>query len=271
MVSGVGFKNTADEEQQKGAPRKRLVSRGLIGGFIFLVIIVAAWGGLKLWHGNLVAEVTAIDDQIKQTNVKTRQALENSDVSDFAVRAGILENELYRGHSTNDVLDEIERIMILVRDGSGAGSDRVVLKSFEHSAGSLEKRTVGDTSVVTTGMGNITISVDADSFDVMAQQIEEFKKSEYFSNVTVGTTDRDDFGRIIFTLSMSVKGFDRSPYEMYGSVQNSEAISPPVVEDLDLENEVVDLEEEIVDEAQQQELQVDTQGMDETAGENIDS
>lgn len=219
MVSGVGFKNTANEEQ-KGAPRKRMVSRGLIVTAGFLFLIVALWGMLKMWDSKITGEVTNLDQMIKDVNIKISQNLADSDVSDFAVRAGILEGGLYRGYTTNDILDEIESIMI--RKDSDQSGARVVLKSFAHNSGAYEKKSVGGVSATISGEGNITISADADTFDVMAQQIEEFKKSAYFDNVVVGTTDRDDSGRILFTLTMDVKGYDTSAYEKYstGSAMN---------------------------------------------------
>lgn len=192
MVSGVGFKSSIDEEQE-GAPRKRMVGRGLTIAFVILILVLAGYFSLKFWHESLVAESTAIDNEIAQINADIEKILVDGDVADFASRAIVMESDLYRGYDTNDVLNEIESIMVLKSsDGSGA---RVVLKSFEHS------------------VGKVNISADADNFDVMAQQIEQFKNSPMFDNIVVGTTDRDDTGRIIFELSMSVVKYDRTPYE----------------------------------------------------------
>jgi hypothetical protein len=127
------------------------------------------------------------------------------------VRSQILEDELYRGYDSNAVLGEIENIMVLKEsDNSG---HRTVLKSFQYNSGSKTKKTFDDGEATLTGSGSITITADADTFDVMAQQIEAFKTSKYFDNIQVGTTDRDDMGRIIFTLTMDVVGSGASPYE----------------------------------------------------------
>lgn len=212
MVSGIGFKNTADEEQQ-GAPRKHTISHALLVAFGVLVIVVVIYGALKMWESSLKKEATSLDQQIKDVEA---QILENlsGETADFAVRLETFEDELYRGYDTNDIFTEIENIMI----------PRVVLKDFQHNSGAEERRPVaGNTTTTVTGRGTITISADADNFDVMAQQIEVFKKSPFFDNVTVGTTDRDDAGRIIFTLSMDVNPSKESPYDQDATVAATEA------------------------------------------------
>lgn len=210
MGSSVGFKSAADEGRE-GASRKKTTSRGLIAVFGLLAVVLVTFGLFKMWQSSLKQQTAALESQITQKNTEIQEALSNGEVADFAVRARTMEEELYRGYDTNKVLEEIENIMILKEsDGSG---NRVVLKSFEHNAGAHQKKTTGGVTRTVTGMGSITISADADNFDVMAQQIEVFKQSEVFDNVEVGTTDRDESGRIIFTLTMNVKGYDKSPYE----------------------------------------------------------
>lgn len=200
MVSGVGFKNTATEDHG-GAPRKKMVSQGLIITFMIFLVIAGITGGLYLWKNNLKAQATQLDAEIARVNTATSDALE--EVAEFAVRSQALEDQIYRGYDTNDILREIENIMI----------PRIVLKSFQHNASSYERTT--NKNVQTKG--SITISADADTFDVMAQQIEVFKKSPYFSDVKVGTTDRDDLGRIIFTLSMHVNDSEETSYDPVNS------------------------------------------------------
>ncbi|MFA5986251.1 MAG: hypothetical protein WC819_02800 [Parcubacteria group bacterium] len=202
MVSGIGFKNTAVEDDQGGTPRKRTISRALLVSFGVLVVVIASYGLLKLWESSLRSESDVLDGEITAVNDEIVKSL-SGETSDFAVRSHVMDKELYRGYDTNDIFQEIERIMI----------PRVVLKSFQHDSGAHEKKTVGTVSSTITGQGKVTITADSDTFDVMAQQIDVFKKSEYFENVKVGTTDRDDFGRIIFTLTMDVKPSTASPYD----------------------------------------------------------
>lgn len=212
MVSGIGFKNTTDEDQ--GAPRKRTVSRALLVAFGILAAVVITYGLLKLWESSLRSQSNALNQEIDSVNKEISSSL-SGEVADFAVRSTVMEKELYRGYDTNDIFEEIENIMI----------PRVVLKSFQHDSGAHEKKTVGSVSSVITGQGKVTISADADTFDVMAQQIDMFKQSKYFTNVKVGTTDRDDSGRIIFTLSMDVQNSDTSPYDQGGTTTTNSAAS----------------------------------------------
>ncbi len=261
MASTVSFRSEVSE-QKKGIRKKRMVSRGLLIAFLFSLVAVAAWLSLYMWEKSVASEVNDINSRIKQVQKETRDKLHSGDALDFAMRARFVEKELYRGRTTNDVLDEVERIMVInddamaisnevrdlvrartglteeelrradsVRDilgdaiqendinaifeKSNASGDRVVLRSFEHNAGAYQEEKSDVVSRVITGPGTVTITADADSFDVMAQQIEKFKRSDYFENVLVGTTDRDDAGRIVFTLTMDVKKFEKTPYEVY--------------------------------------------------------
>jgi hypothetical protein len=209
MASNLGFDSTTSVEH-RGMPRKKTVSRGLIVAFILLVLILLAFAGLKMFHNSLVKQKDAITVQISDEKKKLENSMTPED-ADFVVRSQILEDELYRGYDSNAVLGEIENIMVLKEsDNSG---HRTVLKSFQYNSGSKTKKTFDDGEATLTGSGSITITADADTFDVMAQQIEAFKTSEYFDNIQVGTTDRDDMGRIIFTLTMDVVGSGASPYE----------------------------------------------------------
>lgn len=209
MASGLGFKGTAP---QAGArlPRKKMVAPALLITFGVLVIAGGIYGGLLLWHNALQKNVGKLSTEINNVNADIQAMVEGA-AGDFGVRATTMQKDLYKDYETNDILREIERIMIKKSsDGSG---NRVVLKSFQYNAGAYDKQAFGNTTRTVTGKGNVTISADADSFDVMAQQVEEFKKSDLFDAVKVGTTDRDDTGRIIFTLTMDVNRNDKTPYE----------------------------------------------------------
>jgi len=219
MGSSLGFKNTADENKS-GKPRKKTVSRGLLVAGGLLLVVLIAFGLLKMLDKSLNQQVVDIQNQINNVNAQLSTAL-TEEASDFSVRAMMMEDEIYRGYDSNAVLHEIENIMILKNsDNSG---ERVVLKSFQHNAGAYDKKTNNGQEVMVVGSGSVTITADADSFNVMAQQIDVFKKSSYFENVQVGTTDRDDFGRIIFTLTMDVVGYDKTPYE---ESQGSTLVAP---------------------------------------------
>ncbi len=296
MVSGTGFQSTTSKDI-KGAPRKKTVSRGLLVAAGFLVVTMIAWFGLNMMEQKLEVEKLAIVDDVRATNAKVQTSL-TPEASDFAVRAYAMEDEIYYGYEANDVLKIIEENMIL--KNSDQSGDRVVLKSFQYNSGAQTKKnfSAGDATIV--GLGSVTISADADTFEVMAQQIDVFKnvgyidedkkellisdgededratelaKVYYFTNVKIGTTDRDDYGRIIFTLTMNVAGYDKIPYdkerEMVIEVLNepvSEVATEPV-QDEQIVN-VVDTEQG--EEGVVTESAVDTeQNEDETVAEDV--
>ncbi len=215
MVSGVGFQS-GDTEQQN-APRTRLVSRGLLMVFLLLLLSGGAWVGLYSWKKSINKGIMELDAQIAATQ-KEAHAKISDEIGGFIKRAHTVDNELYRGYTTGDVLNEIERIIIQDENGN-----RVVLRSLEHHSGVYEKNKKTNNSAqanrLSARRGTLTITADADNFDVMAQQIDEFKKSSYFTDVRVGTTDRDDNGRIVFTLTMNVERAEESPYERHNAPQ----------------------------------------------------
>jgi len=209
MASGLGFKNTSTQKSTQSS-RKKMVAPALLITFGVLLIAGATYGGLLLWHNTLQKKVRMLVTDIGNVNADIQKMVEGR-VGDFGVRAITMQKDLYKDYETNDILREIERIMIKKSsDGSG---DRVVLKSFQYNAGAYDKQSFGNTERTVTGKGNVTISADADTFDVMAQQVEKFKESDLFDAVKVGTTDRNEYGRIIFTLTMDVNRHDESPYE----------------------------------------------------------
>jgi len=217
MVSGVGFQSTTDEEQ-KSSKRKKTFSRGLLAALGVLVVIILIWFGLGFWEKTLNQKKGLIENEITSVNEQIAKGI-SEEASDFAVRAYLTEDELYKDYEVNDILNEIEDIMIL-KNSDGSGS-RVVLKSFQYNSGS---QTSSGKDRAKKGLGSVTLTADADTFDVMAQQIDVFKKSEYFDNVKVGTTDRDEAGRIIFTLTMDVVKNDKSPYEDEVPVSDEDVI-----------------------------------------------
>ncbi len=223
MVSGVGFQNTANEES--GGRHKKTVSTGLIVAAVLLVLVIIVWVGLRMQNKSLDNKLATLEADTLNVNTQISTAL-SDEASDSALRAYAMEKELYKEYESNDILNEIENIMIL----KSSDGNRVVLKSFQYNAGAYTKKTYNSGSATLKGAGSVTITADADTFDVMAQQIEAFKTSTYFENVQVGTTDRDDSGRIVFTLTMDVVKYGQSPYES-GDVTENENNQDDVVMD----------------------------------------
>ena len=231
MVSGVGFQNTANNEEN-GGRHKKTVSKGLIVAAVLLVLVIIVWIGLRMQNKSLDNKLATLEADTLNVNTQISTAL-SEEASDSALRAYTMEKELYKEYESNDILNEIENIMVL----KSSDGNRVVLKSFQYNAGAYTKKTYKAGSATLKGAGSVTITADADTFDVMAQQIDAFKTSTYFDNVQVGTTDRDDSGRIVFTLTMDVVKYDQSPYESdnMAGVENNQ------------DNMTVDTTEESVD------------------------
>ena len=113
----------------------------------------------------------------------------NSEEADFYKRMDLARTNIYKKHSSVSVLNEIENVVV----------PRVVLLSFTHS-------------VDNRGLEQIIVTADADEFYLMAQQIEEFKKSEFFDNVRARDTSKDNVGRIVFTITANVVDTDYTLY-----------------------------------------------------------
>ncbi len=244
MVSGVGFKNTANQEKS-GVRHKKTVSRGLIVTAVLLGLVVILWVGLGMQNKSLNNKLATLEADTLNVNTQIGKAL-SEEASDSARRAYIMEKELYREYEPNAILDEIENIMVL----KGSNGNRVVLKSFQYNSGAHTKKTFKNGSATLTGAGTVTITADADTFDVMAQQIEAFKTSPFFEKVQVGTTDRDESGRIVFTLTMDVVKYGKSPYEGDNEVEDSNNNQNDTMVDTGESGDVVDSDnEEVINES----------------------
>jgi hypothetical protein len=219
MTSGLGFQSS-DVEEHKGTPRKKTISTGLIISFVLLVLVGLTIFGMNIYNDKLKKELTGLQQQTQHTYSQISTAL-SDETADFVVRSVAMDKEIDKNYESNIILGEIEKIMILKSsDGSGL---RTVLKSFQYNAGSKSTKPVATGETTITSSGTVTITADADNFDVMAQQIDAFKNSELFDNVEVGSTDREDTGRIIFTLTMNVVGGGVIPYESDNvSISNTE-------------------------------------------------
>ncbi|XLQ20409.1 MAG: hypothetical protein ACKUBY_01350 [Candidatus Moraniibacteriota bacterium] len=290
MVSGIGFQSSSEKDNKVKA-RNKTVSKGTAMGTIFLLITIAAWFFLDMKQKSLEKEVAKIENEITAEGIAASNAL-SDEIKDIASRSYTMEKELYRGYDSNDILEILEKSMI--KKSSDDSGNRVVLKSYQYSTGSSTKKQFKDGDATIKSLGSVTITADADTFDVMAQQIETLKnvgyvdeeileieqlkgddgddmlaKKYYFDNVKIGTTDRDDSGRIIFTLTMDVNRGNISPFEdkaleeiHFGIIgeENVEIITP--TEDITQENVGSASDEMAVDE--------DTQTNDNTE-ESIES
>ena len=175
----VSFKSESVKQRIEKRRKAQSSSFGIVIAFLILVIVIGVFGAMKFWKSALDEEIGGYDEQINEIKGKM-QVVMNSEEADFYKRMDLVRTNIYKKHSSVAVLNEIENVIV----------PRVVLLSFMHSVDNQGEQ--------------IVITADADEFYLMAQQIEEFKKSEFFDNVRASDTSKDNVGRIVFTISADV-------------------------------------------------------------------
>jgi Tfp pilus assembly protein PilN len=176
----VSFKNNTTGGKQIKTRRKKPFPMGLLIVLLLLVVVAGAFGVLKFWTNYLNETITLQEEKIKSEKDAMMKKM-NGKSADFYQRTKVLENDIYKKHSSNVVLTKIEEIMV----------PRVVLLSFSHD---VEKN----------NDEKISITADADEFEFMAQQVAKFKESDFFGNVRVNDVGRNKKSRIVFTIEADI-------------------------------------------------------------------
>ncbi len=247
----VSFKNESVKQRIEKRRKSQSSSFGVIIAFLILIVVAGVFGVMKFWQSALDEEIAGYDEQIngKDGNGGIKgemQSLMSGEEADFYKRMDLVKKNIYKKHSSVSILNEIENIVV----------PRVVLLSLTHS-------------VDNRGLEQVVITADADEFYLMAQQIEEFKKSKFFGNVRASDTSKDNAGRIVFTITANVVDSDYTLYSennqgmvqqnYQGDAQADEKTQPQVpveiqegdenVEgEIQEENQVEDEEQKAVDE-----------------------
>lgn len=176
----VSFKNESIQERIENRRKMQSSSIELVIVFLVIIFLAGVFGVMVFYKSNLNKEIEVSNNEIDTKN-KEMQRLMVGEKADFYKRMDLMKKNIFKAHSSVDILEEIEKNMV----------PRVVLLSFSHS---VEK----------TGTQQVVISADADDYSLMAQQIAEFKKSNFFKNVRVNDTSMDNVGRIVFSIKMEV-------------------------------------------------------------------
>lgn len=176
----VSFKSESVKQRIEKRRKAQSSSFGVIIAFLILIVVIGVFGVMKFWQNKIDDEIDVYDKDIDEVN-KSMQSLMVGEEADFYKRMDLVKKNIYKKHSAVSVLNEIENIMV----------SRVVLISFTHS-------------VDNRGLEQVVVTADADEFYLMAQQIEEFKKSKFFGNVRASDTSKDNVGRIVFTITADV-------------------------------------------------------------------
>lgn len=142
---------------------------------IILFITASIYGGQLLYKQKLISDEKAVTEEIaNKRNMLGSTVL--SDVKDFNQRTGNIDNNLSQKVYPDDILAYIEKSLI----------SNVYIDSYSYDD---EKR-------------EISIGVVADNFNTVASQLLNLKKIEKFNNINISETNRDEEGKIKFTITM---------------------------------------------------------------------
>ncbi len=184
----VSFKSESIKQRIEKKRKAQSFSLGIIIVFLILIVVASVFGVMKFWQSKLEEEIKGYVETIEGTEnggeiglKGDMEVIMNSEEADFYKRMDLMKKNLYKKHSSVSVLNEIEKTVI----------PDVVLLSFSHT-------------VENDSLENIVIKADANTIELMAQQVERFKSNNFFGNVRVGDTSRDANGRIVFNITANV-------------------------------------------------------------------
>lgn len=173
MVS-INLSTGSSVSQKEGLPYKK----GIVTIFIVVLLLGGIYGGMVFYRKNLKSQADSANSsyEIEYGKLKGESSKE---VIDFQNRLTVAKEVLNQKSLAKETLAEMEKSI---------ASDVYIL-SYELDA---KKR-------------NLTLSCVSDNFNLVAQQLLAFKKSEYFSNVTLGEAKANEDGKIEFEVELKIK------------------------------------------------------------------
>lgn len=168
---------TSDERQKAKSPLKT----NIIYGLIVVIICLVVYGLLAA--GNLILEKRTLTVRTQKLE-KERSIGEssNKDIFDFQTRLAAADSLVGR---KNYALESLGRLQEVIINGA-------YLSAFEYNEKS----------------GTLKLTIETNSYNNVAKQVFNFKKSEYFSNVEIPEVTSKE-GKISFivkaTINKSVK------------------------------------------------------------------
>ncbi len=188
MVSGVSFKNPA--EYGKTVSKRRSVPTGLLISFFLLFLSILAYGGVYFLKKSAFDESVALIQTVKDNKTAIATELEGTPAL-MVGKSQAIRSMLHTDHTTSDLLIDAQKFTV-----SG-----VVFKSFDHVYNS------------DLGVGEITVTADADSYEKIAAQVNEWKKNPTYSRVRVSEISKEDESEfILFTTIMSLNAPAAGPF-----------------------------------------------------------
>ena len=156
-----------------------LFSSGLVVMFIVLVLVVVIYGVLLImtWQTDKEIAQTKSDFSVKYAALSESKGKE---IADYYNRLNIAKESMAKSRDVKETLGQIENLVI----------PGVYLKSYG----------------LADAAGNIILNCVGDTYNTVAKQILNFKKSEYFSSVTAGSTTRGSENNVInFNVILKLK------------------------------------------------------------------
>lgn len=173
MVS-INLSTGSSISQKDGLPYKK----GIIIIFIVTLVLCGVYGGMIFYRKNLNNKIDSANSSYK-IEYGNLTGESNKKVIDFQNRLTVAKKVSDQKSAAKDTLSEMEKSI----------ANDVYISSYELDAA---KKT-------------LVLSCVADNFNLVAQQVLAFKKSEYFSNVTLGDAKANEDGKIEFEVELKIK------------------------------------------------------------------
>jgi Tfp pilus assembly protein PilN len=162
-------------DQPSFSPKRGVqLDKGMLFSGILMLVVLALFGGVKMYYNLVFKEKTDIESKIDQASANLKSP-EASEVSDFQKRLEKIDENLSTKQNPVEVLNFIEKVI----------APEVLLASL-----SLDNET-----------GTLELIFNVDNFRSMSRQIFIIKQDSFLSNVSVSGVERDEKGTISFLVS----------------------------------------------------------------------
>lgn len=174
-MSSINLSSFSQEEKKPA----QLTEKSLLGVFLILVLVLAAWSGLFFYGKYLDKKI----DQAKQNYQEQIVQLGNEgskNVIDFQKRLDVSKALIAQGRNIGEDLTQIESLIV----------PNVYLSGFSYDESGKK----------------ISLNCVGDNYNTVAKQILSFKNSSYFSSVAAGSSNIDtQSNKISFPIELRVK------------------------------------------------------------------
>jgi len=163
-----------DPTKQEGGKKESIFSGGFFISLSVLVVTLLVYGGVKMYSASIVGKNVALAAQIQDEKTAISGHDELATITDFQKRVDVITADIGSKEYIKDVLQNISANLV-----SG-----ITVTDFSYDG------------------GTITLVMNADGFQNVAQQILSFKQSPHFTGVSVVNISRGDKD-ISFSIAMA--------------------------------------------------------------------